>query len=261
MLKTDGLCPNCGQPPPNPPGVSAAAARRAPASLPLDTYLKTGWDLFKRFPGGFVGFSLFYFLIQAAFNAIPLLGWVAGLALPALLMGNFIVSAKLLQGLRPQFSDFFLGFRFFLSLLLTFWSAVSLIAIGMLLIVPGVYFLVSYVFAAPLVVDRRLKYRAALRLSRRTVKPIWSNMFIFCLLLLLVNLLSMLVFFKLLKLAILAPIVHLFGPFAYGLGLLASLPVSCCAVTAAYADLFGLQSDYSEGFPDNPAAESEISAL
>lgn len=184
---------------------------------------------------------------------------MAGLALPALLMGNFIVSAKLLQGHRPYFADFFLGFRFFLPLLLAFWSATSIIVFGMLLIVPGVYFLVSYLFAAPLVVDRRLPYRPALKLSRRTVKPIWSNMFIFCLLLMLVNLFSMVVFFKLLKLAIFAPIVHLFGPLAYGLGLLASLPLSCCAVTAAYADLSGLQSDYSEGFPDNPAAESEIS--
>ena len=259
MLKTDSVCPACGQPP-NPPSVSAAAARRTPSSLPLEKYLKTGWDLFKRFPGGFVGFSLFYFLIQAALSAIPLLGWVAGLALPALLMGNFIVSAKLLQDRNPHFSDFFLGFRFFLPLLLMFWSAVSLIVIGMLLIVPGVYLLVSYVFAAPLVVDRRLKYRQALNLSRRTVKPIWFNMFGFCLLLMLVNLCSLVVFFKLLKLAIFAPIVTLFGPFAYGLGLLVSLPVSCCAVTAAYADLFGLQSDYSEGFPDNLAPESEMSA-
>ncbi|MGA7564159.1 MAG: hypothetical protein WBW55_13210 [Desulfobaccales bacterium] len=260
MLNTGSVCPNCGQPPPNPPGVSATAARPAAASLPLEKYLKAGWDLFKRFPGGFICFSLFYFLMQAACNSIPWLGWVAGLALPALLMGNFIVSAKLLQGVKPHFSDFFLGFRFFLPLLLAFWSAAALIAIGMLLIVPGVYFLVSYVFAAPLVVDRRLTYRAALRLSRRTVKQFWSNMFIFCLLLLLVNLFSLVVFFNLLRLAIFAPIVNLFGPFAYGLGLLASLPVSCCAVTAAYADLFGWQSDYSEGFPDNLPAEPEISA-
>ncbi len=137
---------------------SAAVLSAAAASLPLEKYLKTGWDLFKRFPGGFIGFSLFYFLMQAACNSVPWLGWVAGLALPALLMGNFIVSAKLLQGHRPYFSDFFLGFRFFLPLLLAFWSAASLIAIGMLLIVPGVYLLVGYLFAAPLVVDRRLYF-------------------------------------------------------------------------------------------------------
>ncbi len=85
-------------------------------------------------------------------------------------------------------------------------------------------------------------------------------MFIFCLLLILVNFTSLVVFFKLLGLAIFAPIVNLFGPFAYGLGLLASLPVSCCAVTAAYADLFGFKSDYSEGFPDNLPAEPETTA-
>jgi len=241
MLKTDSVCPNCGQAAPKLPGVTGPTTRRTTSSLPLGEYLKTGWELFKRYPGGFIGFSLLYFLIQIVLTIIPLLGWVAsGAVSPVLLIGYFIVSAKMLQGCSPHFSDFFLGFRFFVPLLLTGLVGELLTGIGWLfLIIPGVYLMVSYLFATSLVVDRRLDFWQALELSRGTVNPIWFGMFGFFLLLVLVNLLGLIALF---------------------VGLLVSLPVSCCAVTAAYADLFGLQSDYSEGFPDKFAPESEISA-
>ncbi len=183
-------------------------------------------------PGWFVGFFLIYIGIQIVLGVIPLVGRFAAFAIgPALMMGNFIVCAKLLQGRSPQFNDFFLGFRFFLPLLLTALVGGLITGIGfILLIIPGVYFLLAYIFAAPLVVDRRLDFWEALELSRRTVNPIWFNMFGFLLLLLLLN---------------------LGGAVALGVGLLVTVPVTMGAITAAYADLFGLQSDYSEGFPDN----------
>ena len=241
MPETAGFCPNCGQAPPRLPKVTGPATRRTTSSLPLGEYLKTGWELFKRYPGGFIGFSLVYFLIQIALAIIPFLGWVASAALsPVLLIGCFIVSAKMLQGHSPQFGDFFLGFRFFLPLLLTALVGGLLTGGGwLLLIIPGIYLMVGYLFAASLVVDRRLDFWPALESSRTAVNPIWFGMFGFFLLLVLVNLL---------------------GVIALGVGLLISLPVSSCALTAAYADLFGLQSDYSEGFPDNPPLESGIAA-
>jgi len=221
--------------------VTGPATRSTTSSLPLGEYLKTGWELFKRYPGGFIGFSLVYFLIQIALAMVPFVGWVASAALsPVLLMGYFIASAKMLQGRNPQFGDFFLGFRFFSPLLLTALVGGLLTGIGwLLLIIPGAYLMVGYLFAASLVVDRRLDYWPALELSRTAVNPIWFGMFGFFLLLVLVNLL---------------------GVIALGVGLLISLPVSSCALTAAYAGLFGLQSDYSEGFPDNPAPPSGIAA-
>ena len=150
---------------------------------------------------------------------------------PALIMGNFIVCAKLLQNHTPKFSDFFLGFRFFIPLLLTAMVGGALTGIGLLLlIIPGIYLMVSYLFASCLVVDRRLDFWPALELSRRTVQPQWFSLFAFLLLLILLNLV---------------------GAALLLIGLLVSVPLTGCAVTVAYADLFGLQSDYSENFPDN----------
>lgn len=237
MLEFAQFCPACGHPASEPPSQSAPAAKPSPASLPLGEYLKTGWELFKRYPGWYIGVFLIYVALQAVSRFIPFIGAVAGFAVgPALLMGNFIVSAKLLQGHTPKFSDFFLGFRFFIPLLLTGLVGGALAGIGLLLLViPGIYLIVGYLFASSLVVDRRLDFWAALELSRRTVQPLWFSMFAFVLLLMLIN---------------------LAGVVALGIGLLVSVPLTCCTVTAAYADLFGLQSDYSEGFPDNFPAEA-----
>jgi len=231
------VCPSCGHRAPESTITRTPASNRTTASLPLGEYLKTGWRLFLNFPGGFVGFFLVYLLIQIVLSFVPWIGGVASFVVgPALMMGNFIVCAKLLQSRSPQFSDFFLGFRFFIPLLLTALVGGVLVGIGfLLLVIPGIYLLVSYLFASSLVVDRRLDFWPALELSRRTIQPMWFGFFAFFLLLILIN---------------------LAGAVALGVGLLVTVPFTCCVVTVAYADIFGLQSDYSEGFPDNVPVEA-----
>ena len=216
-------CPACGQPTDSPPPLLEPSPARTQESLPLGDYVKTGWDLFKQYPGGFVGFCLLYFVIQVALKAIPYVGAVAAVVINTpLLMGNFIVSAKLLHGQPPEFRDFFEGFQYFLPLLLLSLVAGLFIGIGtILLVIPGIYLAVAYLFASYLVVDRRLDFWPAMELSRRTVTPRWFGYFAFMLLLALLN---------------------LAGALLLGLGLLVTIPLSFCAVTAAYADLFGFQS-------------------
>ena len=216
-------CPACGQPTDSPAPLLEPSLARAPQSLPLGDYFKTGWGLFKQYHTGFVGFCLLNIVIQLALHSIPYVGAVASAAVSApLFMGNFIVSAKLLQGQTPEFRDFFTGFQFFLPLLLLSLAASLLISIGtILLVIPGVYLAVAYLFASYLVVDRRLDFWPAMELSRHTVNPQWFGYFAFMLLLVLLN---------------------LAGALLLGLGLLVTIPLSFCAVTVAYADLFGLQS-------------------
>ena len=220
-------CPACGQPTGFPPPLAESSPDRPPAALPLGEYFKTGWGLFMQYPGGFVGFCLLYFVIQAVLHSIPFVGAVASLAVSTpLIMGNFLVSAKLLQGQTPEFRDFFAGFQFFLPLLLLSLVAGIFIAIGtMLLIIPGIYLAVAYLFASYLVIDRGLDFWPAMELSRLTVNPRWFGYFAFVLLLALLN---------------------LAGAIALGVGLLVTVPLSFCTMTVLYAEIFGLQSDYSQ---------------
>lgn len=216
-------CPACGQVLDSPPPLLEPSPPGTPESLPLGDYFKTGWGLFKQYPGGFVGFCLLNFLIQATLHAMPYVGAVAAAVVGTpLFMGNFIVSAKLLQGQTPEFRDFFAGFQFFWQLLLLSLATGLFIVIGtILLIIPGVYLFVAYLFASYLVVDRRQDFWPAMELSRRTVNPRWFGYFAFTLLLVLLN---------------------LAGALLLGLGLLVTIPLSFCVVTAAYAKIFGLQS-------------------
>ena len=230
LTGSESPCPTCGPPANSPPPVFEPSPAPTQASLPLGGYLKTGWGLFMQYPGGFVGFCLLNLVIQAALRVIPFVGPVAAFAVTTpLFMGNFIVSAKLLQGQTPEFRDFFAGFQYYLPLLLLSLVAGLVIGIGtVLLIIPGIYLAVAYLFASYLVVDRRLDFWPAMELSRLTVNPRWFGYFAFVLLLALLN---------------------LAGVIALGVGLLVTIPLSFCTVTAAYAELFGLQSDYTQEVP------------
>ncbi len=218
------ICPSCGKEWSAPePAISRSPAQPG-------KYLQTGWELFKQYPGGFIGFALLFFIIQAILARFPRLGGLISLAVSGPLgAGFYVVSAKLLQRRTPVFQDFFTGFQFFLPLLLLTIVSALLVGVGLVfLILPGIFLMVCYLFPSMLVIDRRLDFWPAMELSRRTVQTQWFGFFIFFLLIILIN---------------------LGGALLLGLGLLVSLPVSACAVAAAYADVFGLQSDYSGSMP------------
>ena len=223
LTGSESHCPACGHAANSPLPALEPTPAPMQASLPLGGYLKTGWGLFMQYPGGFAGFCLLTLVIQVALRAVPFVGPVAALAVTSpLFMGNFIVCAKLLQGQAPEFRDFFAGFQYYLPLLLLSLVAGLFIGIGtILLIIPGIYLAVAYMFASYLVVDRRLDFWPAMELSRHTVSPRWFGYFAFMLLVALLN---------------------LAGAIALVVGLLVTIPLSFCTVTAAYADLFGLQS-------------------
>jgi hypothetical protein len=224
------VCPNCGTSAIAPDPATAPPQLATSQPLPMGDYLKTGWELFKQYPGGFVGFFLLYIFVQAMFNSVPRFGWAIAVVIGTpMILGNFIVAAKLLQKQKVDFADFFAGFQFFLPLVLL--TLVSSVMIGLgfvLLIIPGIYLAVAYLFASILVIDQRLDFWPAMELSRNTVTPTFFAFFAFSLVLLVIN---------------------AAGALLLGLGLFVTVPVSVCALTAAYADIFGLHSDYSGKVP------------
>jgi uncharacterized membrane protein len=223
------FCQHCGRKidEPVPPVKEAAAAAPFQSELKLGEYLKTGWEVFKQFPLGFVFFALIYFVVLAIISYPRGIGWLAAAAVHEPLVAGFIfAAAKILREQTPTFADFFGGFQFkyFLPLVLLGLVSRILITLGLLLLViPGLYLAVSYIFATLMVVDQDLDFWPALEQSRKFVTPRWFSFFVLLLLLVLVN---------------------VAGILALGVGLLVSLPVSWCALVAAYADLIGLKSQH-----------------
>jgi hypothetical protein len=186
-------------------------------------YLRAGWELFKRNALGFIGFSVVALLVLLALNSKTGLGQVLGYIVgPPLWAGFLIVAIKLLLNQSTEVNDFTMGFKFVLPLLL--YSVVSsiFISIGfMLLIIPGLYLLVGYLFTTWIIVDRKLDFWPAMELSRKTVHKHWFDVFGFFLLLCLIN---------------------FGGLLLLGFGLLVTVPWTLCTLTVAYNDIFGIQS-------------------
>ena len=228
------FCGNCGfkvEAPGAAPGESPPPAVPG-AGKPPGGYLKAGWHLFKQYPGGFIGFTALTLLIQFGLGSLPKVGWLVIFIQYPLMFGFAAVGARLKQGQSTNFSDFFEGFRNFLTLLLLGLVTQILIILGLvLLIVPGVYLMVGYILAPWFVLDRKVDFWEAMELSRRTVQHHWFHFFGLVLLIILINLL---------------------GTLAVGLGLLVTIPVSWCAITAAYAATVGFQA---EAQPPTAAAE------
>ena len=273
------VCPGCGQ------EVEAATAfcahcgqKQGPGALPprgqpllvpqvqdplteafevrTSDYLRLGWELFKQFPGGFIGFAAILGVV-AALERIPYLGVILLLVLGAPLgVGPLIVAAKLVQRQPVQFGDFFSGYHFFGQLVLRdlvmygimlvtllpcaiplgflfmmrhrqvepmLQTGVGVLVglLGILWLILIIYLAVCWVFSSLLILDRRQGFWPAMELSRHAVKPRW---FSFCGFLLLLGL------------------INLAGALACLVGLLVTVPLSACAITVAFADIFGLRS-------------------
>ena len=186
-------------------------------------YLKAGWELFRQNTAGFIGFSVVALIIIFALNAKAGLGQVLGYIVgPPLWAGFIIVAMKLLLQQPTEVNDFTNGFKFILPLVL--YSVVSSIFITVgfvLLIVPGLYLLVGYLFTSWLILDRKLDFWQAMELSRKTVHKHWFEVFGFFLLLCVIN---------------------FGGLLLLGLGTLVTVPWTLCTLTVAYKDIFGIRS-------------------
>lgn len=181
-----------------------------------------------------------------------------------LLAGFLIVAFKILKRQTTTFGDFFKGFQngrfvpifltslvtgllialsFFIPLLILVAIAFALtrggltaafaagggsidptiaflLFLGFLLgLIAAIYLAVAYTFALPLVVERRLGFWQAIETSRKVIAKRWFSFFGFMLLLFLVNLV---------------------GALLCGLGLLVTVPLSYCAIVAAYRHILGL---------------------
>lgn len=237
------FCGNCGL---EVEASGPATVKSLPSSAPggdqppRGSYLKTGWHLFKQYPGGFIGFTALALLIQLGLGCLPKVGWMVVFIQYPLMFGFVAVSARVMQGEGAHFGDFFQGFRFFLTLLLLGVVSQILIALGLLLlVVPGVYLMVGYMLAPWFVLDQRVGFWEALKLSRRTVQPHWFELFGLLLMIILINLL---------------------GALALGLGLLVTIPVGWCAITAAYATMVGFHPEPDSVRGEEPAGQEVAGA-
>lgn len=215
----------------------------------IGNYVSRGWEIFSGYMGGFVGFFAIVALVLIFVRFIPFFGGIISLAISGPLSAGFVIVAfKRMRGQTTEFGDFFLGFNYFLQLLLlnlvigifvgaSVGLGVLFIALpiiirntyllvlifpGILLFLLGLYLSISYVLAIPVIVDRKYDFWQAMEASRRVITKKWFSVLLFLIVLGLIN---------------------LAGAIALLIGLLFTGPLVNVSLAAAYEDIFGLEAE------------------
>jgi len=184
-------------------------------SLSLENVLQVGFDLFRRAPAEFIVLSLLGVMVFS--------NPVSGILLGGPFMASYLHLAHLARrNQRIEFADLFMGFNKARELILMNLLVFCIVLVGFfMLIIPGVYFAVSYVFSPFFVWFYDRDPYQAIGLSRKVVSGNFGQI--------------------LLLLLILAGI-NLLGFMALGIGILLTLPYSFCVVYAAFDDIIGIKN-------------------
>jgi uncharacterized membrane protein len=164
-----------------------------------------------------VGATLLGWLITVGLAFVPVIGWAVGFVL---LGGLDYMFLRRIRGEEIQIGDLFAGFNIaLLNLVLVGLVKALLTSLGLLLcVLPGIYLGVGYVFALPLVIDKKMDFWPAMEVSRQVVHRHWWSVF---------------------ALVIVVGLIAFVGCIACFIGLLITIPVASAALMYAYEDLFG----------------------
>ncbi|MBW4549740.1 MAG: DUF975 family protein [Aphanocapsa sp. GSE-SYN-MK-11-07L] len=246
---------------------SLEAIARKDYSVDIGGFLSRGWEIFTQNPLGFIGFCILTVVISFVLSYIPFIGTIANIVISYVLpAGYYIVAFKISRGQLSEFGDFFKGFQntyflpvflatlvvsifvgvlclpFLVGAVLSFYGIFqqmaaqsgdpslpdlsipgaltgALLVLGLILLIPAIYLGIAYTFSIPLIVDRKADFWSAMETSRKLITRHWFPFFGFSIVLGLIN---------------------FAGVLACGVGALFTIPLTICAIAAAYENIIGL---------------------
>ncbi len=183
------------------------------ATVDISSALSRGWTLVRDNMPILVGASLLAWLM----TFVPVIGWLLAFVL---LGGLDYMFLRRMRGETVQIGDIFAGFNLaLLNLVMCGLVKWLLICLGFVAcILPGIYLGVGYVFAIPLVIDKKMDFWPAMELSRQVVHKHWWSTF---------------------ALVIVLALVAFAGFLVCGVGELITIPLATAAFLYVYEDLFG----------------------
>jgi hypothetical protein len=161
-----------------PKAIAADLIKRG-GKIEISSCYERSWKLVKNNFWPLLGTTLLIILVEAFINSIPRLGTFASLVIGGVLNGGLqYYYLKKVRGAPTTVADAFAGFSLaFLPLMLGGIIGTSLTLLGfILLIIPGIYLSIAYLFTWLLIVDKQLDFWKALEVSRRVISAQWWRM-------------------------------------------------------------------------------------
>lgn len=160
--------------------------------------------------------------ITGAFNVFAFIAeTLIGFIMAPLGAGLFMIALKFLVGAKIEVGEIFKHFDKLIPLLLTYLLTYILVALGLvLLIIPGIYLMIAFGMAVPLVVEKKMGSWEALMTSRKAITHKWFAMFGF---------------------GLLSGLVILVSAIPLGIGLIWAVPLVILAWATLYRDMFGVE--------------------
>ncbi len=210
---SSGMPPNYQPPLPQPGFVP-------PAGVQVHTgrWIGAGWEMVKSDLGVFVLMSLVFMILN---SLVPLI--LQG----PLIAGFHIVCAKKLLDGRSEFADLFKGFNFFVPALVACLIITCFTFVGSIFcIIPGLVIAAMYQFAYLFIIDKKMDFWPAMQASHAIVKNDYFGFTLFFVALALLNIV---------------------GVLCCIVGVLATMPILFAAVTVAYKEIVGFESNVNFG--------------
>jgi len=198
----------------------------------INGVIKEGFNTSNGVKGVFIGSMVIFLIIALLINGMlefvfpssnaPINGFVAsfisGIFTTPIHVGIMMFGVSRARGEEFKVTDMFNYFGMVMPIVITYIVMSILIYLGfLLLIIPGIYLSVSYIFAYMLVVDKGLKTWEAMELSRKTVAKHW---------------------FKFFGLSLVIGIIILLSAIPLGVGLIWSIPMAYMVYGLLYHRLF-----------------------
>jgi uncharacterized membrane protein len=178
-------------------------------------WLSSGWELVTHHLVAFVVLAVAYAVVMGAASRLYVVHLIIAGPAAAAIFGVVLHRLKTGQLDLNRLED---GLLVFVPAMLAGILVGIFVGIGIvLLIIPGIIISALYLFALPLVVDRRMPFWDAMEESRKRVQQDLLGFVGFVLALIGINLL---------------------GVICLGVGVFVSIPVSWCAVAVAYRELW-----------------------
>lgn len=156
----------------------------------ISQIIDKAWELFKARAMFHIGFAFLIGSIQAFFSIyLEDYAFIYSIFIaPPLVAGFYLVGNRMTQKEYFDFQNYFDGFKYILPLIIVNLISSILIVCGLiLLIVPGIYLGVGYMFSLLFVLFGGFDFWQAMEFSRRVVHTNWWKFFGFVLVLILLN--------------------------------------------------------------------------